>query len=294
MPVTFLRYLPADPDGDPWGVRLSGGGEANIPPGVNYPINPESHPEEYLFTWESGRVLHEHAIVLIASGGGAFESAATGRLSLKAGDVFFLHPGVWHRYRPHSTSGWTEHWVNFGGDYAEVLIRQFFPAEHPVVSLSQPESIVELLRDLHRLMEKGVFSANRGIAIARLLEIIACIRQQSEVRHGSGGTSQRRIQEVCLQLLSHPESVDWGALARQSGMSLSHFRRRFRETIGYSPHQYLTQIRINRAKALLRQTDSTLEVIAEQLGYVDPAHLSKAFRQAVGMSPRTYRNSHKA
>jgi AraC-like DNA-binding protein len=290
MSVAFLRYLPPDPEGDPWGVRLSGGGETVVPAGADYPINPGEHPSGYMFTWESGRTLREFGLVLISAGRGVLETRRAGSIGIKAGDAFFLHPEVWHRYQPDPASGWTENWVNFGGEYAALLMGRFFPPDRPVVRLKHPEIINGLLRDLHRLMRKGVFAANRGVANARFLEILARLHQHSR-SHDAATSSAGRIEKACLRLLAHPGSVNWSVLAREAGMSPAHFRRVFRATTGHAPHQYLSRIRINHAKALLRGTAITTENIAEELGFHDAAHFSKAFRSAAGMAPSAYRRS---
>jgi AraC-like DNA-binding protein len=287
MPVPFLRYLPPDPDGEPWGVELKCAGETVIPPGQTYPINLADHPPDHRFTWETGRVLHEFGLVLVSAGRGQLETRAAGRHDLSAGDLFFLHPGVWHRYRPDPATGWTENWVNFGGAYAGVLMGQFFPPERPVVHLARPGRIDDLLRDLHALMRRGVFAANRGLAVARLLEILASVRQQDKA--AMAPPSSARIEKVCMALLGDPSRADWATLAKRCGMSLPHFRRKFQEATGHAPHRYLCRIRINRAKALLRGSDLTTERIAEMLGYTDAAHFSKAFRADVGIAPGEFR-----
>jgi AraC-like DNA-binding protein len=56
-----------------------------------------------------------------------------------------------------------------------------------------------------------------------------------------------------------------------------------------SPQQYLTQMRMDEAKQLLRTTDNAVDEVAARVGYKDAFTFSKAFKRAVGASPREYR-----
>lgn len=82
------------------------------------------------------------------------------------------------------------------------------------------------------------------------------------------------------------------ALASLCGLSASTFRRRMRECFALSPKQFLLQARLERAKSLLLETSYTVEAIATELGYSEPAHLSRQFKKHVGMSPAIFRASH--
>lgn len=59
--------------------------------------------------------------------------------------------------------------------------------------------------------------------------------------------------------------------------------------MGISPHQYLLQQRIERAKQLLKQTDQSVVDIALACGFNSHSHLSKQFRQVTGVTPKAYR-----
>ena len=104
----FYHYLPVNDTAMRWGLYVTGAGYAVISVGQDYP--PEGHPGLYDFQWSRGRVLPEFQILLISDGCGVFESEPTGEVSVESGSLLFLFPGVWHRYRPDKSSGWTERW----------------------------------------------------------------------------------------------------------------------------------------------------------------------------------------
>lgn len=80
-------------------------------------------------------------------------------------------------------------------------------------------------------------------------------------------------------------------LAAVVGMNQFRFARAFRHATGLSPHQYLVQLRVKRARELL--TSSTIPVgqIALMVGFTDQSHLTNVFRRIVGTTPLRYRRS---
>lgn len=78
-------------------------------------------------------------------------------------------------------------------------------------------------------------------------------------------------------------------LAQLLDMSQFHFSRLFKQSIGITPHQYLSQQRVERAKQLLKKTDHSIADIAFECGFSSHSHLSKQFRQFTGVTPKAYR-----
>ena len=78
-------------------------------------------------------------------------------------------------------------------------------------------------------------------------------------------------------------------LARLLNMGPLQFARMFKQSRGISPHQYVIQQRLERAKYLLKHSDLAIIDIALECGFNSHRHLSQQFRKAMGMTPRTFR-----
>ena len=78
-------------------------------------------------------------------------------------------------------------------------------------------------------------------------------------------------------------------LASVSGVSEAHFARSFKEAFGVPPHRYLLTRRIERATALLRDTDMPITEIAFQTGWASLGTFGRTFRDITGESPRDIR-----
>ncbi len=83
-------------------------------------------------------------------------------------------------------------------------------------------------------------------------------------------------------------------LARVSGVSEAHFARSFKEAFGVPPHRYLLTRRIERAKAMLRDTELPITEIAFQTGWNSLGTFGRTFRDVTGESPRELRAREKA
>ena len=83
-------------------------------------------------------------------------------------------------------------------------------------------------------------------------------------------------------------------LARVSGVSEAHFARSFKEAFGVPPHRYLLSRRVERAKALLRDTDLAITDIAFETGWSSMGTFGRVFRDITGESPSELRAREKA
>ncbi|MFF9647272.1 AraC family transcriptional regulator [Kitasatospora aureofaciens] len=89
--------------------------------------------------------------------------------------------------------------------------------------------------------------------------------------------------------LSAPITLD--DLAHQLSLSRFHFLRLFKQTTGTTPHQYLTDLRMETAKYWLRTRKDSVARIGQMCGFATAAHFSRAFRKCMGVSPSQYRDS---
>jgi len=83
-------------------------------------------------------------------------------------------------------------------------------------------------------------------------------------------------------------------MARAANLSRAHFSARFKEAFGVSPHAYLLTRRLERAAALLRNTDHSVAYICVSVGLSSVGSFTTSFKRAFGKTPTAYRDSHPA
>lgn len=88
------------------------------------------------------------------------------------------------------------------------------------------------------------------------------------------------------------ERIDVATMAHAAHLSQAHFSREFRRTFGEPPHQYLLTRRLERAAALLRNTDRSVADICLTVGLQSIGSFTSSFGRAFGMSPTAYRAAH--
>src|SRR5438874_7217725 len=87
------------------------------------------------------------------------------------------------------------------------------------------------------------------------------------------------------------DQVQIKGLARLAAMSPFYFIRMFKAHVGVPPHQYLTQVRIERAEELLRASTLSVTQICHRVGFSSLSHFVTTFRKHNGMTPLEYRRS---
>jgi AraC family transcriptional regulator len=110
------------------------------------------------------------------------------------------------------------------------------------------------------------------------------------IRGGLTPRQERRAKELLSANLDG--EVCLSDLARDCGLSVSHFIRAFRKSTGIPPHRWLLHQRVAKAKDLLRSSSLTISEIALACGFVDQSHLNRVFVRMVGASPGVWRREH--
>ncbi|RJF88817.1 AraC family transcriptional regulator [Oleomonas cavernae] len=102
--------------------------------------------------------------------------------------------------------------------------------------------------------------------------------------------SSYRIHKILNAILSHPEEDhSLEKLAAVAGVTAPHFCRVFKSATGQSPHQYVMMARLNKAQQMLEQSQLSIGLVAEQLGFTSQSHFCRAFHKFTGTTPSEYR-----
>jgi len=105
-----------------------------------------------------------------------------------------------------------------------------------------------------------------------------------------GGLTPRSLQLVCEYIDAHlSDNIQLETLADITGLSRYYFARAFKRSVGIPPHCYLMERRLERAQMLLANTDLSLAQVALESGFHDQSHFSHRFRQATGVTPKTFK-----
>jgi len=131
------------------------------------------------------------------------------------------------------------------------------------------------------VLEKGVFS---------LEETIAHVNAALDHKHRLGGEAQRMVRKAMAFIHEHfAEPITRREIARHVSIAEDYLTYCFRQELGTTPIKYLQRYRINRAKSLLRESDTTITEIARMVGFSDSGYFSRIFHRETGMAPEAFR-----
>jgi len=172
----------------------------------------------------------------------------------------------------------------------------------------RPEGELRLQVNLHdpatqQLMTLLVADANEGHTTERLytdylaqalavrmLLLGTQTKPQTNVRTASA-LPKHVLRRIIERMRSFSSDLSLQALASESGYSRVHFIRMFKAATGYSPHNYLLNLKLERARELLKNPSMSLIDIALDCGFSSHSHLSRLFHKIVGVTPSAYRRS---
>ena len=177
--------------------------------------------------------------------------------------------------------------VEFGVGMLNPLIASFpEPFVVPLKALPELAAALDLL-----FAEAASELPGRQPALDRLFEyiLVLLIRSALNARMVESGVllglADERLGKAIESMHTHPETP-WSLeqLAQQAGMSRARFATHFREVVGMTPFDYLTNWRLGVAQTMLRKGNS-LKLIASAVGYANATALTRVFTQRLGMSP---------
>ena len=173
-------------------------------------------------------------------------------------------------------------WIDFRYETHEM------PLQHPVMrKFANPLSIEQQLSEI---CEAGWQRQHSHInADALLLHLLASL-QQDVTLSGSQIILVRRVCRFIQDNLQHAPTVS--SVAKEMGYAPDHLTRLFRMHSGISLNEYIINVRLNAAKALLSSSAYTVNEISEQLGCENANRFTKFFKYHTGISPQEYRKTH--
>jgi transcriptional regulator of acetoin/glycerol metabolism len=122
------------------------------------------------------------------------------------------------------------------------------------------------------------------------LDALATSRHVSQPSRTCGGLSPAALRRIREFVDSHLDrNIDLKTLAATAELSLYHFARTFKQSEGTTPHAFLLERRLAKARELLTDSNLSLSEVALAVGFADQSHLTRRFREIAGVSPGQFR-----
>ena len=260
-----------------------------------YPI--QFGMEECLPLHSFGPTSKQHYLFhYIISGSGHFYDTKGQRVHrLNAGQGFLISPDMICSYEADEKDPWTYIWVEFDGLKTEHFLRQAgLSRQQPIFSQKSAPTLSPVYREMTAILENH--QAKSTLIIGHLYLFVYALMEESLTRSDSKHDEIKEfyIREAINFIernFEKPISVD--DLAQQCNLNRHYFSRLFKEQVNISPQQFIIQYRLSEACELLKNTNKTLQEIAEAVGYSNQFNFSTAFKRHYQQSPTKWRREHR-
>jgi AraC family transcriptional regulator len=120
------------------------------------------------------------------------------------------------------------------------------------------------------------------------------VRKSAQIELSRVGPVDRRLRRA-IEFMhdNYGRELALEEIAAAAYLSEYHFARLFKQITGATPHVYLANLRIEKARRLLIETTLPIIEIAAMVGYQSQSHFSKIFKSVTGITPRAYRDSNR-
>lgn len=185
-------------------------------------------------------------------------------------------------YHADPSNPWHYAWIGFTSGIDIPFIH-----ENRVVDIPQADSIFRDLKDADR------FTVGREYYITGKIYELLCLFEQLS-KNANNRSNEYVLKAKNYMEINYSNAIAIQEIAEQLQISTTHLGALFRKQEGVSPHQYLIDIRLQKASELMRLQDDKIGKIAFMVGYPDIYSFSKAFKKKFGLTPIEYRHKTKA
>jgi AraC-like DNA-binding protein len=209
--------------------------------------------------------------------------------TLMPGRLFSYGPGVRHAIRSDPTDPLVKYFVDFTGQTAIKLLRASRLAPGRVAQIFPPHEAQGIFDEL---IASGAKGTPHSIELCgRLLECLllkmAEARAPVKARESRAFTTYRHCRDHLQQHFLRLRTLE--QLAKECHADPAYLCRLFRRYDHQSPYQYLLRLKLNAAAELLKSPGVLVKQVAEQIGFGDAFHFSRAFKAAFGLAPEAFR-----
>lgn len=235
--------------------------------------------------------FHEHYVLGFVESGRRFLTCRNRDYTINAGDLLLFNPLDNHACE--QVDGKTLDWrcLNIEKDVMRRMVKEITGKEYLPIFTSAVicrSDAMPALRDLHDMIMKETKDFNKEETFYFLIEQL--ISDYTKPVMEALMQASKEIQAACDYMENkYTETIALADLSMVSGLNKYTLLRSFTMQRGITPYQYLSTIRVNKAKKLLEAGVSPIEA-ALQSGFADQSHFTRFFKTFIGLTPKLYQN----
>lgn len=233
-------------------------------------------------------------ILLYCTDGLGWIQVPKGRVTLQAGEVYAIAPGVPHSYSADADNPWTIYWFHISGTRCHESVWAVMGTDENLPQAFQVNFSNERIALFDQIFDtflNGYSQSNLLFANLTLPYFLASLIRPDTFQPKSKTSSPANPTSKAILFMQDNLSnrITLDNIAQSVHLSTSFFSRKFKQDTGYAPIEYFNHLRIQKACQLLHFSQLRVNEVATELGIDDPFYFSRLFKQQMGISPAEYR-----
>lgn len=243
------------------------------------------------FSYDAGyqleRSSYDSFLLMLIKKGTCFVTSNGETHTAKEGQIVILDCYSPHSY--YSDRGWDALWIHIDGPVSREYYEIITANNTNIFSLKDSYKFEKYLNRIYLLFKEGS-SIKEALLSQYITFLLTELLISNEI---SPRQSQQAdiIEESIVYINEHlAEELTLDDLASKASLSLYYFMRLFKRETGFTPHEYLLKARINTAKFLLKNTQTSIKEICFCTGFSNESSFCTAFKKRTGLTPTAYRS----
>jgi len=222
----------------------------------------------------------------VISGEGTYKVDKTYNLS--KGDVFLIKPGETIEYKSNPENPWFYYWIGFDSPKIKNLLSMLFGDSH-VLHLDNVDWIKKIFLEINKCDSKSEIS--QFYITSKLYEIVYYLFKIKNLSINE--MSEDVVSKIIVYITDHiSEEINVNSICKHFGFSRSRLFSLFKDKMGISIKEYLTNTKLDRAWILLEQNHSlSIQEVSWLVGYTNYQSFFKAFKRKFDRTPASIRRS---
>lgn len=228
-------------------------------------------------------------MIIVCTAGEGFYMVDDRKYIIKQGDIFFCFPHIYTSYGSSIENPWTIYWVHFNGDTVkELLDKHDITKVSSVFTIKSSSKIIDAFEQIMyehtEISPSFTFQYKQSLFNQLFFIVMGLVTEKNTPL----------VHPTIAAALSYINSnlhlkISLEDLAKETMISKYYLAHLFKQQVGISPNQYITEQRIKLAKNLLLNTSNTIYNISQLTGFDSSMYFSNTFKKYTGKSPGEYR-----
>lgn len=235
----------------------------------------------------------------VVSGSGTLFSddskGVTQTYHIKSNQGFMIFPNQINTYIADEIIPWEYIWIEFDGLRVKSMLEVAGITRDTPVYHARFRELREFMMNEMEYIVRNSDSSPFHLIGHLYLFLDYLVRSASAFKISAGSKLRDFYVHEALEYIEHnfQNDISVEKIAEVCGLNRSYFGKIFREAVGKTPQEFILSFRMAKASELLKLTKLSIADIGNAVGYENPLHFSRAFRNIYGIPPREWRNQNK-